>query len=302
MAQDIQAGVYDSVRALFARRKPEHTLPIGAPCPNCGAKLAGPWCHDCGQSSEEFHRSIGKLAAEAAGGLFELDGRMWRTLPDLVRNPGRLTRSYLEGHRASQAPPFRMFLIVVVMIFLVAGLGSGMTTRVDLSQPGGAIVTRFGHTNVSFRFLNAPDDPTARWVASRLKAAAPHAEALQTDLIELTEHLAFLMLPLAAALMGLMFFWRRGVYVFDHLIFSMHSLTFQGALVSFVILAGKITDWALWLLVLAPVHLFAHMKGTYHLGVFSTLARMVVLSVGSFLGFLLIATGVMLAGLYEVGR
>ena len=68
----------------------------------------------------------------------------------------------------------------------------------------------------------------SRWTAARLKAAAAHAEALQTDLIELAEHMAFLMLPLAAALMGLMFFWRRGVYIFDHLIFSMHSLvTFQ---------------------------------------------------------------------------
>ena len=152
VAQDIQAGVYDSVRALFARRRPEHVLAVGAPCPNCGAKLAGPWCHDCGQSSEEFHRSIGKLAAEAVGGLFELDGRVLRTLPDLVRNPGRLTRSYLEGHRASQAPPFRMFLVVVVLIFVVAGVGSGMTTRVDLSQPGGAVVTTIGHTNIRFPF------------------------------------------------------------------------------------------------------------------------------------------------------
>ena len=31
---------------------------------------------------------------------------------------------------------------------------------------------------------------------------------------------------------ALMFFWRRGVYMFDHLIFSMHSLSFQGLLVA----------------------------------------------------------------------
>ena len=81
MAREIEAAAIDSVagRAGAARRK--HALPIGAPCPNCGTALAGPWCHACGQSAEDFHRSLVKLAGEALEGLFELDGRLWRTLP-----------------------------------------------------------------------------------------------------------------------------------------------------------------------------------------------------------------------------
>ena len=115
MAEEFQAGALDSVRAVFGRQ-PRHTLPIGAPCPNCATSLAGPWCHGCGQSSEDFHRSLARLAAEAFGGLIEFDSRLWQTLPGLLFNPAKLTRDYLEGHRAPQVPPLRMFLIVVVAL------------------------------------------------------------------------------------------------------------------------------------------------------------------------------------------
>ena len=54
----------------------------------------------------------------------------------------------------------------------------------------------------------------------------------ESVLTEWAQRLAVLALPMSAALLGLMFFWRRGVYMFDHLIFSMHSLSFQGLLVA----------------------------------------------------------------------
>ncbi len=123
MARELEAAAIDSVPAVLARA-PQHPLPVGAPCPNCGTALAGPWCQACGQSSDDFHRSLVKLAGETLEGLFELDSRLWRTLPDLALRPARLTRRYLDGHRVAQIPPFRLFLIVVVLVFLAAGLGT----------------------------------------------------------------------------------------------------------------------------------------------------------------------------------
>src|SRR6185437_13008709 len=117
----------DTVATLTASpavqmRAPKHALPLGAPCPNCSTALAGPWCQACGQSSDDFHRSLRKLAGEALEGFFELDSRLWRTLPDLALKPARLTRRYLDGQRVAQIPPFRMFLIVVVIVFLAVSL------------------------------------------------------------------------------------------------------------------------------------------------------------------------------------
>src|SRR5215472_15768452 len=114
-------------------RTPKHALPLGAPCPNCSAALAGPWCQACGQSSDDFHRSLRKLVGEALEGVFEVDSRLWRTLPDLVLKPSRLTRRYLDGQRVAQIPPFRMFLIAVVIVFLAVSLGPHRKPVVDLS-------------------------------------------------------------------------------------------------------------------------------------------------------------------------
>jgi hypothetical protein len=298
MAQEIDAAALDGVTTALVRPS-SHVRPIGAPCPNCDTPLAGPWCHACGQSSEDFHRSLTKLATEAIGGLFDIDGRIWRTLPDLCLRPAKLTRRFLEGHRAPQIPPFRLFLIVIVLVFLVAGIGPRDKPAVQLNGQGGELRTDSG---VNFKLVPLRDnDAIATWITTRLKQAAKNPATFEATVAEWAQRLAVLALPLSAALLGLTFFWRRGVYLFDHLIFSMHSLSFQGLLLSTAMLGSLISGWLELLLLAAPVHLFVHLKGTYGVGTFGTLWRMAVLFIGSVIVFLMALGGLAMIGLAEVG-
>lgn len=89
-------------------------------CLNCGARLSGQYCGTCGQRSVSRLISIWQLLAEAFGDLFELDSRLWRTLRPLLIRPGQLTRDYLLGRRARYMPPFRMYLVLSVIFFVVA--------------------------------------------------------------------------------------------------------------------------------------------------------------------------------------
>ncbi len=310
MARELEAAAIDSVPAVLARA-PQHPLPIGAPCPNCGTALAGPWCQACGQSSDDFHRSLVKLAGETLEGLFELDSRLWRTLPDLALRPARLTRRYLDGHRVAQIPPFRLFLIVVVLVFLAAGLGPPRRPVVDLA-PGSAAQNKpvfdlgaapgAKDNGLQIHVVESARAASDRWLTARLNAAAKNPVQFESVLTEWAQRLAVLALPMSAALLGLMFFWRRGVYMFDHLIFSMHSLSFQGLLVALAMAGAQLSGWFGLLLFAAPVHLFAHLKGAYGLGVFGTLARMLVLFVGSVLGFGAALVGLVFIGLVEIGQ
>jgi hypothetical protein len=77
----------------------------------------------------------------------------------------------------------------------------------------------------------------------------------------------------------------------------MHSLAFQGLLLSLVFLLGVWLTGGAWLLLLAPVHLFVHMRGAYRIGTFGTLLRMVLLFVGSVIAFSLLITGLLFVGL-----
>jgi Protein of unknown function (DUF3667) len=298
MAQEFEAAALDSVQPALGRRAPSHALPIGAPCPNCETPLAGPWCHACGQPAEDFHRSLVKLSREAIDGLFDLDGRLWRTLPDLCLRPARLTRAFLDGHRIGQIPPFRLFLIVVVLVFLAAGLEPHGKPVVQLNGPGGDLNTGDGF---ALRMSPSPNDPVRDWVSARLKQAAKDPQGFERTLTEWAQRLAVLALPLSALLLGLMFFWRRGVYLFDHLIFSMHSLSFQGLLLSTTMLASLVSGWFQLLFLIAPVHLFAHLRGTYGLGVLGALWRMAVLFVSSIIVLVLALSGLVMIGLAEIG-
>ena len=103
------------------------------------------------------------------------------------------------------------------------------------------------------------------------------------------------MLPIAALILGLLFVFQRRFYLFDHLIFVMHSLSFQGLLLSTVFLLDAtgvtaITSGASLLLFASPVHLFVHMRGTYKSSILGTLLRMVLLFVLSVLAFVALFT------------
>lgn len=294
---EIEAAAADGA-VSFLRRKPKHALPLGSPCPNCGVALQGAWCHACGQAAEDFHRSLVRLAGEAIEGLFELDGRLWRTLPNLLLRPARLTREYLDGHRAPQAPPFRTFLIVVVLVFFTAGLGAPF--HVNYRRPDGKPFTV--HSDLALGDNAAAQKQVNAWMQQKANYALAHPDAFQNQLTTWAQRLSILALPISAALLGLLFVFRRGVYMFDHLIFSMHSLSFQGLLLSVVLALEQLWTGFAWLILASPVHLFFHLKGAYRLGVLSTLIRMLLLFIGSGIGFAVIMVGLVLIGLYEVGQ
>jgi hypothetical protein len=91
-----------------------------ANCLNCGARMRGQYCGTCGQRSRSRLISLWELVSDAFGDLLELDSRLWQTLIPLLVRPGRLTADYLQGKRARFMPPFRMYLVLSLLFFVVA--------------------------------------------------------------------------------------------------------------------------------------------------------------------------------------
>ena len=94
-------------------------------CPNCNTPLHGQYCWQCGQRSRVRLITLWELLRDAVGDLFELDSRLWRSLKPLMFRPGLLTSDYLAGRRARYMPPFRMYLVLSIIFFLVWSLNSG---------------------------------------------------------------------------------------------------------------------------------------------------------------------------------
>jgi hypothetical protein len=96
-------------------------------CLNCGARLTGPYCSVCGQKAH-VHRSVRGFLQDFVQGLFNFEGKIWRTLPMLAWCPGEMTRRYIAGERARFISPVALYLFTVFLMFAVLNLTGALSS------------------------------------------------------------------------------------------------------------------------------------------------------------------------------
>ena len=96
----------------------------GVKCLNCGTplNLSDVYCSYCGQLNTTKNLKITDFFGEFIGSIFTYDSRFRYTIKDLLLRPGVITRNYANGQRLKYANPFRFFLSVSIIYFLVQGL------------------------------------------------------------------------------------------------------------------------------------------------------------------------------------
>src|SRR5690242_10299979 len=97
-------------------------------CLNCGTKLSGAYCYACGQKAH-VHRSVRAFFQDFVQGLFNFEGKIWRTLPMLAWCPGLMTRRYIAGERARFISPVALYLFTVFAMFAVLNLTGELDTN-----------------------------------------------------------------------------------------------------------------------------------------------------------------------------
>lgn len=161
-------------------------------CLNCGTALRGPFCFRCGQKAEPRPMPLGHFAVEAFEEVFSLDRRFLRTVGRLLARPGQLTRDWLDGFRVRFVPPFRLYLTLSVVYFVVLAVSK----------------------NPSFFFFTA---------SARGEEAA--------EFIRLLPKLMFFILPAFGLLLRAVYPRAWGGYV-AHLVFALHFHAFAFFLLS----------------------------------------------------------------------
>lgn len=102
-------------------------------CTDCGQPVEGRFCSNCGQPTH-VHRSLLHLGEEILHGVLHFDARIWRTLPLLAINPGRLTREWVQGRRTRYVSPLAMFLFTVFLMFFVFSFSGGLEPNVETTM------------------------------------------------------------------------------------------------------------------------------------------------------------------------
>ena len=104
-------------------------------CTNCGADKHGEYCAMCGQNSRDYLRSAFRIGYEFLTEVFEVDGRLFRTLGYLLTRPGYLSREFTLGRRARYVSPGRLYLLISLTFFFVLSFNSG---AVSIKSESGA--------------------------------------------------------------------------------------------------------------------------------------------------------------------
>lgn len=113
----------------------------GGACLNCGATLAGEFCHVCGQRAH-IHRSLSAIWHDLAHGVLHFEGKVWHTLPMLAVRPGELTRRFIAGERARFVSPLALFLFIVFVMFAMLSVAGIHLEAPDLNGKQRAEVQR----------------------------------------------------------------------------------------------------------------------------------------------------------------
>jgi hypothetical protein len=140
-------------------------------CLNCGEVLTGQHCSHCGQPATVRVLSLWALVRDVLGDLLNADSRVWRTLWPLAFRPGLLTQEFLRGRRASYTPPFRMYLVLSLVFFVLA----------SFDDPGGEVGLKIDGDSANIQLGPVADAPAPASTTAPAPAAQSPAATSMLD-------------------------------------------------------------------------------------------------------------------------
>lgn len=106
--------------SVSSQNKLQHRSNI---CLNCERtlKITHKYCPYCGQINSTKKLSLGNYFNEFIVSLINYDSRIYYTLKDILFKPGKITLRYVNGKRHTYANPFRFYLSISIIYFLLSG-------------------------------------------------------------------------------------------------------------------------------------------------------------------------------------
>ena len=306
-------------------------------CLNCGCDLVGPYCHCCGQKSH-VHRSLRAFAQDFIAGLFNFEGKFWRTLPMLAWHPGDMTRRYIAGERARFISPVALYLFTVFAMFAVLNFTGALSStpvnirdgvRIEIAEEKSALAkveqararaaaagrdTAALDRSIAKRKENIADsenylagkpvvttelgDETPSWVKPLIDRAQQNPDLFVQNIQEAASKYSWLLIPISAPFLWLLFPLRRRIKMYDHAVFVTYSLSFMMILViaAGLLVATGLESIAGFLFFVPPFHMYRQLKEAYQLGRFSALLRTLLLVTFAFVCVTLFAIAAIAIG------
>lgn len=208
-----------------------------ATCRNCGAAAEGSYCPACGQETALRLPTLREFVREAAGRYVALDGRFWRTIFALLSRPGFLSREYYGGRRRRYIRPARLYLFTTLIFFAVTRL---LVAPVDMFEirPDTPVEAKYLPPDKGFNLQLDSDSKFAppalqkRWNRFNDLSKGEKAEQLREGMLRYAPYAMFVLLPVFAFLLKLVYLGRRRRHPLrprlygEHLVHAAHDHAF----------------------------------------------------------------------------
>jgi len=268
-----------------------------AVCPECEEALVGDFCHRCGEKRPEARDlSVRRFFSEAAQELTSVEhSKFFNTLRALLLRPGFLTNEWIAGRRRRYLKPLNLCL----GIFALSLFAYSVYKPVSIYDAENVIRhDQFGNSQKVFERLAARKGLAVEVLLERITDRWQRYASLST--------LLFVM-GFALVLQAIFIFSDR--HFVEHLIFSMHFVSFSILTVVLMwpiyffigLQPGRvniIVGVCKWLLDIA--YMFFAVRAVYRMRTGRTLLAALLLTAGYFLTYIFVFVGAFIAALLVV--
>ena len=275
-------------------------------CQNCGSELNGEYCSTCGQHDVELKLPLKGLIKELGEELLSFDSRLFHSLRPFLLKPGELTSEYVAGRRTRYISPFKLYFFMSFLYFFFAAVTETPSQIAVQTSPvnvdslltavhADSLVTLKMNKGTKLTFTKNDSGAVERRFGHRfaagLKKVKSDPQLLFDKLREHTPQVIFLLLPLFALLLKVMYI-RSNIYYIQHIVFTFyfHSYVF------FILLLIALLNYTEWnivatyaevLLIAIPLNLYRGMVRVYGQSLRKTFVKFTLL--GCAYGVVLIA-------------
>lgn len=298
------------------------SLPKVEICLNCGEAVQENFCPKCGQETTHRTTSLRPLVADLFAEVLSFDSKLVHTVAPLFFRPGQLTVDYNLGKRVRYLSPFKIYLFMSVVFFLLLTwqVSSTQSQSVHLNMPvvkgdawkkSSGLKIGFSGTKMDAESLppnveaydawqkdsanTHKNTPLEQFVTRKTLRAIQNPQGFSGEFINSVPKAMFLLLPLFALLLKLIYIRSKRFYV-EHLVFSLHVHAFTFGMLSLMLVPQLKAVTPLMMLWIA-IYLFFAMKRVYGQGIFKTCIKISILG---FSYLFLMVFSVIAAGLFAI--
>ena len=247
---------------------------MSAICTNCDSELKGPFCEQCGQPSRSRRAPFWRMVAEASEDVITFDSKFYKSVFQLLIQPGQLSQQFISGKRVAILPPIRMYLVISLAFFLVFQIPSPDVTNENVYI--GDVLIGYdqpieGQPTYRIFSFGKEDKVFGDWFKKtfadkeeEIKSGNPQVvvDRIFNNLEDSIPKILIIFLPIFALVLKLLYLFKRVLY-FDHLIFSLHFQSWLMGMILIIYALALQNPWWSALSAVIPIYLAKAQKVVY---------------------------------------